>query len=319
MSNFDVRTFNLNLIPALVALLRHRAVGAAARELGVSQSAMSHSLAKLRASLDDPLLIPQGRAFVLSARAQQIARSLPQALDGLGAVLGGGPSFDPRSASLTVRIATVDYFEFTALSSVMKYLRAHAPGVRLSVERLTADSAAALQGGGLDFILGGAGLVHGAGLERAVLYDDPFRVIARRDHPRIRGRVSLRAYLDAEHVVVRFEGRRGGVIDRTLARMNLERRVGLWVPHFVSAPLAVVESDMISTVASAVAERAKTVLGVRVFAPPVEFPAAPITVWWPRAQVHDPARSWFRELLLRGELLPPVLRRLVRARRATKA
>lgn len=319
MSSFDVRAFNLNLVPALAALLRHQAVGAAAREVGVSQSAMSHALAKLRAQLDDPLLVSQGRGFVLSARAQELAASLPVALDQLGAVLGGGPAFDPASASFTVRIASVDYFEFTALSSVMAYLRTHAPGVRLSVERLTADSAAALQGGGLDFILGGTGLVHGAGLDHAVLYEEPFKVIARSDHPTIGRRLSLRAYLDAEHVVVRFEGRRGGVVDRTLARMELERRVGLWVPHFVSAPLAVAESDMISTVASAVAERAKVLFGVRVFAPPIELPSAPVTMWWPRAQNHDPARSWFRQLLLRGDLLPAPMRRLMRARRDSRA
>ena len=315
MSNFDARTFNLNLIPALAALLRHRAVGAAAREVGVSQSAMSHALAKLRAELDDPLLVPQGRSFVLSARARELAASLPAALEHLGAALGGGPAFDPSTASLTVRIASVDYFEFTALSSVMAYLSTHAPGIRLSIERLTADSAAALQGGALDFILGGTGLVQGAGLDHAVLYEEPFKVIARADHPTIRRRASLGAYLDAEHVVVRFEGRGGGVVDRTLARMKLERRVGLWVPHFVSAPLAVAQSDMISTVASAVAERAKALLGVRVFAPPIELPTAPVTMWWPRAQQHDPARSWFRQRLLAGDLLPPSMRRLMRTRR----
>jgi DNA-binding transcriptional LysR family regulator len=315
MSNFDVRAFNLNLVPSLAALLRHRAVGAAAREVGVSQSAMSHALAKLRAVLDDPLLVPQGRGFVLSARAQELAVSLPRALEQLGAALGGGAPFDPSTASFTVRIASVDYFEFTALSSVMAYLRTHAPGVRLSLERLTADSAAALQGGGLDFILGGTGLVRGAGLDHAVLYDDPFKVIARAGHPKIRRRLSLGAYLAVEHVVVRFEGRRAGVVDRVLASMNLERRVGLWVPHFVSAPLVVAESDMISTVASAVAERAKALLGVQVFSPPLELPAAPVTMWWPKAQEHDPARTWFRRLVFGGELLPAAMRRRIRAKR----
>lgn len=315
MSDFDIRSFNLNLVPALSALLRHRAVGAAAREVGVSQSAMSHALAKLRAQFDDPLLVPQGRRFVLSARAQELAASLPDALEQLGAALGGGPAFDPASASLTLRVASVDYFEFTALHTVLAHLRDHAPGIRLSIERLTAESAAALQGGGLDFILAGTGLVHGAGLDHAVLFEEPFKVIARRGHPSIGRRLSLETYLATDHVVVRFEGRGRGVVDRVLAERELQRRVGLWVPHFVSAPLAVAESDMISTVASVVAERAKALFGLRVLAPPIELPAAPVVLWWPRSQNHDPARSWFRALLLDGSLFPATMRRRVRARR----
>lgn len=315
MSNFDSRTFNLNLVPALAALLRHRAVGAAAKEVGVSQSAMSHALAKLREHFDDPLLVPQGRRFVLSARAEALAASLPSALQLLEDTLGGRPAFDPATASLTLRIASVDYFEFTVLPSMMAYLRTHAPGVRLSLERLTAESAAMLQSGGLDFILGGTGLVQGAGIEGVTLYSEPFKVIVREGHPNIRRRLSLSAYLAAEHVVVRFESRGDGIVDRILAERGLERTVGLWVPHFVSAPLVVSESDMISTLVSAVAERARTLLGIRVFEPPLPIPSAPIMMWWPRAQAHDPARSWFRELLLRGDAVPSEIGKRIRTQR----
>lgn len=319
MSNFDARAFNLNLVPALAALLRHRAVGAAAKEVGVSQSAMSHALAKLRDLFDDPLLVPQGRRFVLSARAEVLAVSVPDALTQLEEALGGQPQFDPGTASVTLRIATVDYFEFAVLPGLMTHLRTHAPGVRLALERLTGESAARLQSGGLDLILGGTGLVRGAGIEGVRLYEEPFKVIVRDGHPRIRRRLTLPAYLAAEHVVVRFESRGGGVVDRILAERGLDRRVGLWVPHFVSAPLVVAESDMISTVASAVAARAHELLGVRVFEPPVPLPAAPIMMWWPRSQAHDPARSWFRELLLGGDAVPSGIGRRIRSQRAETA
>ncbi|MGH1344886.1 MAG: LysR family transcriptional regulator [Nannocystales bacterium] len=316
MSTFDVRSFNLNLVSALDALLRHRAVGAAAREVGVSQSAMSHSLAKLREQLGDPLLVPQGRRFELSARARAIAADLPELLDRLGATLGGGASFDPRTAELTIRIATVDYFELTVLPSLMLYLREHAPRIRLSIERLTPDSAALLQSGHLDFIFGGTMLVHGAGLECAELFQEPFTVIAREGHPTIRRRLTLKAYLGAVHVVVRFEGRGVPVVDRVLERAGHQRTVGLYVPHFVTAPLAVSESDMICTIARTVAERARALVGLRLFTPPIELPLALVRMWWPRVQEHDPGRTWFRRLLLSGKGMPPELGRRVRAAQA---
>ncbi len=313
MNDIDVRTFNLNLVPALAALLRHRAVGTAAREVGVSQSAMSHALAKLRDQLGDPLLVPQGRQFVLSARAERIAEELPAALEHLQTSLVGPRSFDPQTASLTLRIASVDYFEFTTLPSIMHHLREHAPGIRLEIERLTSDSAAALQAGRLDLILGGTGLVSGAGIEGAELFRDPFKVIVRHGHPTIRRRPSMRAYVDAEHVVVRFEGRGPALVDRELSALGHARRVGLYVPHFVSAPLVVAQSDMICTVASAVASRARDLLNVHVFEPPLLLPAAPIKMWWPRSQDHDPGRAWFRALLREGTGVPAGIRRMIRA------
>lgn len=313
MNDIDFRTFNLNLVPALAALLREGTVGGAARHVGVSQSAMSHSLAKLRAQLDDPLLVTQGRRVSLTPRAKLLAARLPAALEGLRTTLTGPAAFTPAAAELTWTIATVDYFELTTLPTLMKYLRVHAPGVTLRIERLTADSASALQAGRLDLILGGTGLVRGAGLEGRELYRDPFKVIVRADHPRLRRRPSLRQYVNAEHVVVRFEGRGPGLVDRVLATRGLARRVGLWVPHFVSAPLVVAESDMISTVASAVAERGRTLLGLRVFDPPISLPPAPVMMWWPKAHESDPARTWLRDLIGRGIAAPATIRKRIRA------
>ncbi len=313
MSDIDFRTFNLNLVPALAALLQEGTVGAAAKRVGVSQSAMSHSLAKLREQLSDPILVTQGRRVSLTPRAQRLAAQLPAVLDELRETLSGPSTFSPSAATLTWRIATVDYFELTTLPSLIAYLREHAPGVTLVIERLTAASGAALQAGRLDLILGGTGLVRGSGIEMCELYRDPFKVIVRADHPRLRRRPTLRQYVDAEHVVVRFEGSGPGLVDRVLAQRKLERRVGLWVPHFVSAPLVVADSEMISTVASAVAERGRRLLGLRVFEPPIPLPSAPVTMWWPKAHERDPARTWLRELIGRGVAAPPAIRRRIKA------
>ena len=136
MSDIDFRTLNLNLLPALAALLRTRAVGRAARQVGVSQSAMSHSLAKLRDAFGDPLLVAQGRSMMLTPRARELALSLPPALERLRESLAATDVFDPATATTTFTIATVDLFELTALRSLLGYLARHAPGVRLRIERL---------------------------------------------------------------------------------------------------------------------------------------------------------------------------------------
>lgn len=313
MSDIDFRTLNLNLLPALSTLLDERAVGRAAHRMGVSQSAMSHSLARLRELLDDPLLVPQGRGMALTPRAKEIAAALPAALEHLRDALTGPSDFVPRTAEATFTIATFDYFELTTLPSLLAHLAAHAPAVRLHIQRLTPASFVALREGEIDVILGGPAPAPAAGIRGLELYRDPFKVIARHDHPGVGRRLTLQAYLAYEHVLVRLEGRSEGAVDRALARHGYARRVGLSVPHFIGAPLAVARSDMLSTLAGGVASQARALLGVRMFEPPIEVPAAPITMWWPRAHDTDPARTWFRELLQSGVAAPPFIRRLMRS------
>ncbi|MCH9686341.1 MAG: LysR family transcriptional regulator [Deltaproteobacteria bacterium] len=156
MTDIDFRTLNLNLVPALHALLSERSVGAAARRMGVSQSAMSHSLGRLRAQLEDELLVVAGRRMVLTPRGKEIASCLPEALERLRGALSGPPSFDPATARNSVSIATVDFFEFIALPSLLQALSRLAPGIDVNIERLSPDSARRLASGELDFILAGS-------------------------------------------------------------------------------------------------------------------------------------------------------------------
>ncbi len=313
MSNFDVRTSNLNLLPALEALLVEGSVGAAARRLHVSQSAMSHSLAKLRTLFDDPLLVPQGRGLVPTARALQLLATLPGALDLLAQAVTAPEAFDPKTASRTFRLATVDYFELTMLPHALRYLLEHAPGISLEIERFTPATTSALVAGEVDLaLIGGSFTGAPAGLRRTLLFRDPFSVIARADHPALGRRLDLETYLELGHVLVSIEGRREGAVDRALAKIGKSRRVALRVPHFVSAPLAVLASENICTIASSVAHRARELFGLRVLAPPVEVEPAPVVAIWPRRHDGDPARRWFRDLFVAGHAAPPSIRARMR-------
>jgi DNA-binding transcriptional LysR family regulator len=313
MSNIDARTINLNLLPALEALLVEGSVGGAARRMRVSQSAMSHTLARLREVFGDPLFVQHGRGLSPTPRARHLASTLPRGLQALQDALEEPEAFDPRSATRTFRVATVDYFELTMLPALLAHLAATAPGVRLEIDRFTTASVAALVAGDLDVALIGASAgIPTAGLRSATLYHDPFAVIARPNHPRIGRRLDLDTYLSLGHVVVSVEGRREGAVDRAVEKLGRTRTIALRVPHFVSAPLAVQQSDLISTIASSVAERARELFGLRVLEPPIELPSAHLVAMWPRRHDADPARRWFRDLFLSGRVAPPHIRALMR-------
>ena len=314
MSDIDVRAINLNLLPALEALLVEGSVSGAARRCHVTQSAMSHSLGKLRELFGDPLFVPSGRKMVPTARAQRLAAMLPRALDQLSDAVATPEPFDARTSSRVFRIATVDYFELNMLPDLLEHLGRVAPGVRLEIERFSGEHVAALAAGEIDLALIGASMpIPMAGLRRAHLYDDPFAVIARADHPAIGRRLDLETYVSLGHVLVSIEGRRDGAVDRALAKIGHRRNVTLRVPHFVSAPLAVLRSDSICTIASSVARRARELFGLRVYEPPIELPAAGVIALWSRRHDDEPAASWLRELFRSGRAASPYVRSLMRA------
>jgi DNA-binding transcriptional LysR family regulator len=153
MNSFDIRAINLNLLPALDALLAETSVSAAAARTGVSQSAMSHSLARLRELLDDPLLVSAGRQMVPTARAQALAGPLRAALEQLRGALAAGAPFDPATAERQLAIAAFDYFEMIAVPELVAFLGRRAPNMTLRIERLSPAVTRRLVAGELDMVL----------------------------------------------------------------------------------------------------------------------------------------------------------------------
>lgn len=322
MNDLDIRRINLNLLPALEALLATCSVSEAARRTHVSQSAMSHSLARLSEALADPLLVPAGRRLVLTPRATRLERMLPTALDRLAAALSPGPPFSPATTRRTFRVATLDYFEMAVLSRMMNYLREHAPLASLWIERISPTTPAALMAGELDLVLGGeTSLPTSPELVKRTLYQDPFAVLLRPDHPAAKTRaLSLTNYLAYPHVVVTVDGGADSPVERALLARGKSRVIVLRVPHFATAPLAVRDSDALCTIASTIALRASELYGLRVRSPPLTLPAPAIVAVWPRRKDLDEGGRWFRSLFLEGVIggAPPPIEPAKRAPAASR-
>jgi DNA-binding transcriptional LysR family regulator len=322
MSELELRNLNLNLLPALEALLETRNVSAAARKSHVSQSAMSHSLAKLRDLLGDPLLVPSGRSFVLTPRAARILAELPSALDVVQRAIEPPRPFSARETKRTFRIATFDYFEFVMLGDLLAHFSAHAPHARLSIERFAPSSMTELLAGEIDVALvGETSISRTQGLSRAELLRDPFTVMLRKNHPALVSRekrknraLSLDAYVTYPHVVVTLEGRQETAVDRALERSGLRRTVSLRVPHFTTAPLAVLQSDAICTMATSVAMRARDLYGLELRAPPIDLPAPLLVALWSKRVDDDEGGRWFRGLFSSGVVASKSVRELMRNR-----
>jgi DNA-binding transcriptional LysR family regulator len=201
-------------------------------------------------------------------------------------------------------LLTNDYVELTLLPPLAKAIRDQACGVSLRVQRSPSvfepPSANSLAES-FDLAIGffPDALTLDARVRSELLWEDRNICIARAGHPKIRGRISLRQYAEAEHVAVFYKKQGLGVIDTLLAQRGLSRRTAVVVPHFNSVPFIVSASDFIATVPDRLAQRFSKQLKLQSLRAPIEIPPLRLTLLWSERFHADPAHRWMRELITR--------------------
>jgi len=290
----DVRSINLNLLVALDALLTERSVTAAGKLAGVSQPAMSHSLAQLRSLFGDPLLV---RGGLLTPLAASLHDQLRQGLAELQQVLDTRQTFDAATSSRVFRVAASDLFQATTLPSFLHDLQQRAPGANLVMKRSRDATVDALATGAVDVLAGSEEQRPGPRLRSAELYRERFVAVARDDHPAIRSRLGISTYCKLPHVLV-AEDEDPGTVDRVLASEGRRRRVWLRIPDFAGLGHVIANTDAVATVPARFGAALAARLPLRVLRLPLKLPSFPVSLYWhPRFDV-EPAHVFLRERLL---------------------
>jgi DNA-binding transcriptional LysR family regulator len=287
---------DLNLLRTLHVLLAEGSVTRAASRLGVSQSAVSHGLAKLRQRFDDPLVVRSGAAMVPTARAEALVEPLKKLVEGADALLEPDARFDPATSQRAFTVEAVDQAQLLLFPKLMRALARDAPGVSVAVRKPLEGAYAALEKGSLDLALG----MHTsppAGIRRRALYRVELACLVRRGHPVVKDRLTLDRYESLSHVLVAPRGGTEGIVDRALARLGRRRRIALVVPEFLAAPLIVAETDLVLTIDAHLARTFAAIAPLRVFSPPIDVPGYEIAAAWHERWHRDPGHKWFRRLL----------------------
>ncbi|HVZ31217.1 MAG TPA: LysR family transcriptional regulator [Polyangiaceae bacterium] len=286
---------DLNLLVVLRALLSERQVTRAALRVGLSQSATSHALQRLRDSFQDPLLVRSGRALALTPRAASLLPVLERGLRELETALAGEPAFEPRTARRTFSIGTSDYLQALVMGPLLRELATRAPGVDLSVV-VFPNLRELLESGAIDLALS-VPLPELSPLRQEALFEDEFVCMVRRDHPRLKRALSLEKYVAQRHVVIAPSGTPGSLVDTALAERGLERRVALRVTNFLIAPVIVCETDFLNTMPARLARQLAKTYPLRLLAPPLELPRFEYRMFWHSRLDQDPAQRWLREFV----------------------
>lgn len=286
-----------NLLVALDALLQESNVTRAAQRVGVTQSAMSQTLGRLRHQFDDPILVKVGRRMEPSPFGLRIKSRLHAAVVELEAIVGDRPTFDEATATDRFVVAMVDYVSLVLFPALSRAVSARAPGVDLAVHALDSGSIAPqLQQGAVHLYVGVAGQTERA-LATEPLFADRMRVVVRRGHPLAEGEPSIGAYADAAHILVSPRREAGSIVSRALSATGRGRRVAIEVPYFSLVPELLEGSDLVATVPERIASLFARAHDVEVLAPPLALPDVEICMAWHPTFAADPARVWLRDIV----------------------
>jgi DNA-binding transcriptional LysR family regulator len=295
---------DLNLLNALDALLAEGSVAGAARKFGLSASAMSRTLTRLRAATGDQLLVRAGRGLAptphadgLRARVGELAREVRTVLG--PAATGLDLASLERVFTIRANEGFVDAFAGRLVTAVMEA----APGVRLRFAPKPDKDVRPLREGLIDLEIGVLG-VTGPEVRIQALFTDHFVGVVRQGHKLTAGEVTPERYAACNHVVTSRRGRTRGPVDEALSALGLTRTVVAVVPGFPAALAVASTTDLVGLVThsfiSAEQERQieTTRAPVQYFQLPVRTEAITVSQLWHPRMDADPAHRWLRGLVL---------------------
>lgn len=294
MHEIDIRKLDLNLLLTLHVLLEECNVSQAAQRLALSQSAVSHALARLREHFRDPLFVRKAHGMIPTPRARELAGPLRQVLASIEQMVGPA-AFDPSTAGGTVRLVMADYGLAIVMPSILERLADEAPKLNIECHDWSEHTLEHLKTGFVDLALGGQESFEG--YQTQTLFTERFVAAVRNNHPVLKKKLTVKSYIAWDHALVDVVDSRMRGIDRELDRLGLQRRVLLKIPHFLAAPLAVSRSDMIVTLPERIAKLFFEFSELSIIKPPIDLGDFPYVQVWHERSDNDPLHQWLRQLI----------------------
>jgi DNA-binding transcriptional LysR family regulator len=298
MENLD-----FNLLLALDILLSEGSVTGAARRLGLSASAMSRTLTRLRSAIGDPLLVRAGRGLVPTPRAAELRDQVHELTHHVRTVLSPqSHRLDVASLDRTFAICANEGFIELFSTRLIAAVIDEAPRARLRFAPKPAKDVGPLRAGQIDIEIGVVG-VSAPEIRTQLLFRDRFVGVARSGHPLLSGPVTAATYAACKHVVASRKGEFNGPVDDALSELGLKRDIVAVVPSFRDAMRIAQQSDLIallprSSLTSALTIAETGTAGLLSFELPVRTSDIAISAMWhPRMQA-DPAHRWLRNIVL---------------------
>ena len=291
MKKFNHLDLDAHLLHLLSTVIEQGSVTAAAYALGITQSAVSHQLDRLRAIVGDALFVKSGRGIVPTARAEALALQAQDLLNQLQSFVHSG-AFEPTRLNHCFTIAANDLQRDLLLPGLLNRLRAQAPGVTLRVVPSDVPSADVLRAQDCQLVISPRP-PDATDIKHKRLFTDSYRVFYDplvRKAPR-----SLKTYEAAEHITVVHKPKRSLDIDELLLKRGVQRQFAATLSNFAGVAAFVTGTERIATLPGLL--RQSLLRGLADAAVPFETPQMPMYAIWHVRHQQDPAHIWLRQNL----------------------
>jgi len=302
-----MKSIDLNLLVALDALLTAGSVSGAAQAMHLSTPAMSHTLARIREALNDPVLVRAGRKLVPTPRAVEMREPVRKWVAQARELMQPGDSRELAAVQREFVVRAPDGMAIVFGALLLAAIRRTLPLATLRFVPETGSDAMALRDGRIDLDIGA---VHDRGPEirTALLYEQRIVGAVRTGHALLGARVTLKRFAAEAHVAIAQRGLAREAVDTALAAAGAARHIALTVPSAYGALMGAAHSDMVACAPEPLTRSVAAGLGLEVIKLPVAVPAEQVVqAWHPRLEAdaaHQCLRHCVATLSTRGGGLP---------------
>lgn len=289
---------DLNLLVALDALLTERNLTAAARNINLSQPAMSAAVARLRGYFKDDLFIMRGRELVPTPLAESLAGPTRDALLHIQLTIASRETFDPAKSDRRFRIVLSDFMTIVFFRRIVERVARIAPGVTFELLPFDDQPDEPVKRGDIDFLIFPEIFMPPAH-PKARLFDETLVCVGCRSNRQLSGKLTFDKYMSMGHVMAQFgKTRKPSIEEWLLLEHGLKRRIEVAVQSFSMIPQVLLGTGRIATMHARLARHFAKIMPLRIVELPLPLPPIAEAIQWPALHNGDPASIWLRGIVL---------------------
>jgi len=292
----NLRGIDLNLLTVFEVVYEEGNQQRAAERLGMTQPAVSSAMSRLRDAVRDELFVPGPRGVTATISADHLYTQIHPALDMMREAIEGNREFDPKKIERTFRIATgYASAALGSIGSLLDWLSHEAPGIRLSIEAAEEprELPRRMRVGEIDFVADYA-RYDDEELNHEVVIHQTLVAIARKGHPRIRGRLTKKQFNEERHVVHQEKHPPGQAPRLRDVDATISYRADIEVGNALAIPIVVSQTDLIAVTTEKIARFFSKPFNLQVIELPLKLPPIPVFLIWHSSRERDPGHAWMR-------------------------
>ena len=298
MNMAHIKNLDLNLLIVLECLYRHRNVSGVAQEVGLTQSAISHALTRLRDHYKDPLFVRVSKGVEPTEFALSIKKEVEEFVARATLLAEKLESFDPKKAEGRIVISTTDYFEIVIGNRLFERVQQEAPNIQLSFRpTLGSLPKAQLEDGTYDVAIAGFYQEMPEGFYRQKLMTDTFSTAYRKDHSKIRGKIKADHFFDYDHALITLQGDFKDSFTQVIAGKKKGRLIKYGTASFTAPAWLLAETDLVLTGPTSLLEKYQEHFPIHVQPCPIDVKPIEIQMVWHGLTHQNPLKKWVRQVI----------------------